>query len=157
MYSLGCFFINYGNIESPSRNNNFPLMDCVKKRILIWDEAYCDRFFYEHMKKLMSGEPLSVSIKFQSNKTVRKTPIIMASNNYVFPNEESFNCRIIKHEWRYAPWLTAYNKGMIHPAAIGAVMCYANMYATKVIDYTVLDKNTCNVIRDSIVDEITNN
>lgn len=125
-------------------------MNCVRKRLLIWDEAYCDRFFYEHMKKLMSAEPLDVSIKFQGTKTVRKTPIIMASNNYVFPNEESFNCRLLKYEWRYAPWLTAYNKQIIHPAAIGAIMCYANMYVTKKIDYTIVNKETCNLIKECI-------
>lgn len=98
----------------------------------------------------MSGEPLSVSVIFQGNKIVRKTPIIMASNNYVFPDDPSFTCRIVTFEWRYAPLLNKYIKAMMHPAAIGSILCYINMAITKCVDYKVVDKGTCKFIQSNI-------
>lgn len=52
----------YDNIENSQRGCNFPLMDCPRKRVLIWDEANCDPAYYKPIKKLLSGEPLSVSV-----------------------------------------------------------------------------------------------
>lgn len=63
--TLGTLFINYGVMESPLRNNNFPFMDCAAdNRVIIWDGVTCDRYYYDSIKKLMSGEPLSVSVKY---------------------------------------------------------------------------------------------
>lgn len=98
--TLGSLFVNYGVLESPNRNNNFPFMDCADKRILVWDEATCDRHYYDAIKKLMSGEPLSVSVKYAGNQLAKKTPLIISANTEVFPDDPIFNCRHVKYYWR---------------------------------------------------------
>lgn len=95
--TLGTLFINYAVMESPNGNNNFPFMDCADKRLLIWDETSCDRYYYDSIKDLMSGEPLSVSVKYSRNQLFNKTPSIMSANSEVFPDDPIFNCGHVKY------------------------------------------------------------
>ena len=119
---LGALFINNGILESPNRNNNFPFMDCADKRIIIWVETSCDRYYYDNIKKLMSGEPLSVSVKYAGNQLVNKTPIIMSANREVFSDDPKFNCRHVKYYWKsHSPLVINSDNGKensIHPLSL---------------------------------------
>lgn len=149
-YTLAHFFINYGNVESPHKNSTFPFMDCSRKRILVWDEAFCDRQYYESFKKLMSGEPFSVSVKFQCNKIVHKTPLIITSSGNVFTYDEMFNCRMHKCYWKSAPFLNKSNTKTIHPASVGILLAFCNMYKQMKRKKAIMPENIYEHIRNKM-------
>lgn len=153
--TLGTFFINYGVMESPNRNNNFPFMDCADKRILVWDEASCDRYYYDSIKKLMSGEPLSVCVKFSGNQLVNKTPLIMSANNEVFPDDPIFNCRHVKYYWRsHDPLIINKRTDLsIHPVAIGYMLLYAKYVCTNVFQKKYMSKELFKYI-DNVMNDV---
>ena len=109
------FFLNIGYISNPIRHNIFPFMDCVDRRVILWNEAQCDAYFYEEVKALLAGDSPKVNFKMQGPKTVVPTPIIILSNRDTFPDTEEFMCRLCKYNWRTAPLLQQWALKKSHP------------------------------------------
>lgn len=106
-----------GQIGNFNKFNNFPLMECVNKRILLWNEPNCEPNAFDTLKMLFGGDSLSVRVKYEADAVVLRTPIIVLSNTNPFPNDSAFGSRMIRYTWRSAPFLKSYDK-KIHPLTI---------------------------------------
>ena len=113
--AITAFFLNIGYISNPIRHNVFAFMDCVDRRVILWNEAQCDAYFHEEVKALLSGDSPKVNIKMHGPKTVVPTPIVILSNRQTFPDNHEFNCRIAKYTWRTAPLLEQWALHKPHP------------------------------------------
>lgn len=102
-----------GQIKNPIRNYTFGFMNCVNKRVLLWNEAVVDPYFYEDVKPILAGDSPNVPVKNRDDGVVRATPVFILSNRNTFPDTEEFNCRIHKYEWESAPLLKNYKKKQI--------------------------------------------
>ena len=110
------YFLNIGYISNPIRHNIFAFMDCVDRRVIMWNEAQCDAYFYEEVKALLAGDSPKVNYKMQGPKTVAApTPVIILSNRDTFPDTEEFNCTLCKYTWRTAPLLEQWALKKPHP------------------------------------------
>lgn len=103
-------FILVGQIKNPIRNYTFGFMNCVNKRILEWNEAVVDPYFYEDVKPILAGDSPNVQIKNRDDGVVRATPVFILSNRLTFPDTSEFNCRLHKYEWKSCPLLKLYKK-----------------------------------------------
>lgn len=106
-----------GQIANFNKYCQFPLQDCVDKRILIWDEPNCEPAAFDTCKMLFAGDPTMANIKYQSHVQIDKTPIIITTNTDVFPNNEVFNNRMYKYTWQTALFLKDFKKHL-HPLAL---------------------------------------
>lgn len=104
------FFLNFGLIGNFTKHCAFPLQNAVAKRILMWNEPQIEPGSFETIKPLLGGDQMLVRVKFQSDQTVGRTPIIVLANNDVFPKDLSYRTRMIRYEWRTYPKLVEYKK-----------------------------------------------
>lgn len=51
-----------------------------------------------------------------------------------------FNCRVIKYRWKTADLLAKYSNSIVHPAAVGMLIGFSNMYVTKDFRYNIINK-----------------
>lgn len=61
------YFFSFGQVGSFIKHTNFPLMECDDKRILIWNEPYCEPSSFETLKMLFGGDTLNVKVKYESD------------------------------------------------------------------------------------------
>lgn len=111
------FYINRGTIRNFNRFSNFPLQDTVGRRILVWNEPNCESSAFDTVKKIFGGDVDSVAVKYSPDQTITRTPVIVLSNNEVFPMDEAFNHRMWRYRWNACPQLKRFEK-KIHPMAI---------------------------------------
>lgn len=62
-------------------------MECVEKRVLLWNEPQCDSGSFETLKKLFGGDTCNVKVKYESDAILSKTPIIVLCNYDPFPKD----------------------------------------------------------------------
>nr|ALV85426.1 non-structural protein 1 [Diaphorina citri densovirus] len=110
------FYLNFGLIGNFNKYQNFPLQECVHKRILLWNEPQAEPSAFETLKTLLGGDQTVVRVKYQGDATVGRTPVIILSNHNIFPNDAAFVNRMFVYEWRTAPYLAQYRKKP-HPMA----------------------------------------
>ncbi|XP_042146522.1 uncharacterized protein LOC120838467 [Ixodes scapularis] len=111
------FYINRGTIHNFNKYSSFPLQDAVGKRILIWNEPNCESSAFETIKKIFGGDVDSVAVKYSSDMTVTRTPVIVLSNHETFPRIAAFNHRIFRYRWKTCPQLLKYDK-KVNPLAL---------------------------------------
>lgn len=118
-----------GQIANFNKYSQFPLQDCVDKRILLWDEPNCEPSAFDTCKMIFAGDPTMANIKYQAHVQIDRTPILITTNTDVFPNNDIFNNRMYKYNWHTASFLSTYVKH-IHPLALyelwklyGIVIC----------------------------------
>lgn len=70
-----CF--SFGQIGNFSKYCNFPLMECVDKRVLLWNEPQCDVNSFETLKMLFGGDTCNVKVKYEQDTILSRTPIIV--------------------------------------------------------------------------------
>lgn len=99
-------------------------MNCVNKRVLQWNEALIDPYFYEDIKPILAGDSPNVQVKNRDDGVVRATPVFILSNRQTFPDTSEFNCRLHKYEWKSAELLKMYKKKP-DPRAINMLLMYA--------------------------------
>lgn len=100
------FYVNVGHVANFVRGNNFPLNDCVNRRILYWNEPSIMPSGYETLKMLSGGDPCAASVKYQSGTTIHRTPLIMTANNAnIFPSGPVWDTRVFRETWKSAPML----------------------------------------------------
>ncbi|KAF5303636.1 hypothetical protein FQA39_LY09883 [Lamprigera yunnana] len=107
---LHCNF-HFGLVGNFNRYCSFPLMECIDKRILMWNEPSCEPSAFETLKMLLfGGDSCNVKVNYKSDTVISHTPIIILSNNDLFPRDEAFCSRMIYYKWRTYPMLKDYNK-----------------------------------------------
>ncbi|XP_042145649.1 uncharacterized protein LOC120843049 [Ixodes scapularis] len=111
------FYINRGTIHNFNKYSSFPLQDAVGKRILIWNEPNCESSAFETIKKIFGGDVDSVAVKYSSDMTVTRTPVIVLSNHETFPRIPAFNHRMFRYRWKTCPELLKYDK-KVNPLAL---------------------------------------
>lgn len=94
------WYSNYGQIANFNRHQQFPLMDAVNRRILVWNEPMCESTAFEDVKLLFGGDTMKVKVKYMSDAVIDRTPIIVLTNNDIFPKDPTFQCRMIKYNWK---------------------------------------------------------
>ncbi|XP_049525173.1 uncharacterized protein LOC119457114 [Dermacentor silvarum] len=104
------FYINRGTIRNFNRYSNCPLQDTVGRRILVWNEPNCESSAFDTVKKIFGGDVDSVAVKYSPDQTISRTPVIVLSNNEVFPDDDAFNHRIRREGDRTAGPKSAYQR-----------------------------------------------
>lgn len=141
--ALVCFFLNRGMMRNPSRQERFSFQECAKRRMIFWDEAKLDPGHYDNIKRLLAGDNCTVAVKFKSDQTVYKTPIIICSNNSIFPSNDEFYNRLLSYRWfAYPLWRTDEVDKKFNPIAVGVLMCWAadNSKAKQLINFDNINK-----------------
>lgn len=98
--------LNYGQLGQANRYNVFAFQEAPNKRILLWNEPNYESSLTDVIKMMMGGDPYTVRVKNQMDTHVRRTPVIILTNNVVpFMADMAFQTRIVKFNWHPAPQL----------------------------------------------------
>ncbi|XP_046466077.1 uncharacterized protein [Neodiprion pinetum] len=111
------FCINFGQMGNFNRYCTFPLMECVDRRIILWNEPVMEASASETLKCILGGDTCNAKVKYLGDAVIGRTPVIILSNNDVFPKDEAFRSRIFQYEWRQASFLKDYKKKP-HPMVV---------------------------------------
>lgn len=107
-----------GNLGNPNKNNLFAYMECVGKRVLLWNEPNYEKSEIENLKMLLGGDVFSVRVKNKEDAAVCRTPVIILTNNVIsVMNDNAFKDRIAQYKWRSMFALKEYNKKP-HPMVV---------------------------------------
>lgn len=87
----------YSQIANFNKHQQFLLLDAVNRRIYVWNESACESSSFETLKLLFGGDSQKVKVKYEGDAVVDRTPIIILSNSDVFPKDQAFMSRMIKH------------------------------------------------------------
>lgn len=104
-----------GNMTNWNRSCQFPLQNCVDKKLILWNEPNCEESSLESLKKITGGEPYSANIKNKQHQLIKRTPIVVTANHIVFPNTPEFNSRVRYFYWKHAPFLLSNKSYRLHP------------------------------------------
>lgn len=104
------FMLNRGTIRNFNRYVRFPLQSCTGRRVLVWNKPNCESTAFDTIKKIFGSNPDMVAVKYSSDLPVFRTPVIVLSNNDVFPHNEAFNHRMYRYTWKTCPALKMYEK-----------------------------------------------
>nr|ASM93491.1 NS1 [Lupine feces-associated densovirus] len=110
-------FINYGMIGNFNRNTGFPLGSCTNKRILMFNEPNIESSAFDTLKMVFGGDHCSVRQKYQGDGQLSRTPVIVLSNKEIFPRDGAWHSRILRENWKEAPFLKKIEKKP-HPLAV---------------------------------------
>lgn len=113
---ISSYCMSFGTIQNFTKFNQFPMSDCADKRLLIWDEPQFNVDHIEQMKLFTAGNPCPISVKYQNNVIMNKTPIIIMGNRYIFPKNEEFNSRINTFIFQKVPFWNEIKKNIWPPA-----------------------------------------
>lgn len=94
------FHLNFGQLGNFNKYCNFPLQECVNKRIIMWNEPSVSPDHFETIKTILGGDNANAKIKHQGDSIVARTPIIILGNTEPFPKDSAFQTRIIKYTWK---------------------------------------------------------
>lgn len=103
---LLALLMNYGQLGCANKHNVFAFQEAPNKRILLWNEPNYESSVIDTLKMMFAGDPYTVRVKHAMDTHVRRTPIIVLTNNHVsFMNDVAFRDRIIIFNWQPAPFL----------------------------------------------------
>lgn len=134
--------VNFGIITNWNRHNQFPLQDCPNRRVLFWNEPNFEDGVEETLKLLFGGDQCGARIKYEGDAIIRRTPVIVLSNNDCFPKNDAFRTRLVKHVWKRCDALRSLTKKP-YPIAIYYLMARWNIIDYKNIVYTFSDEDLC--------------
>lgn len=98
--------LNYGQLGCANKNNVFAFQEAPNKRVLLWNEPNYESAMTDTVKMMMGGDPYTVRVKHSMDTHVRRTPVIALTNNQVgFMYELAFKDRVVKFNWKQAPFL----------------------------------------------------
>lgn len=98
--------LNYGQLGRANRFNVFAFQEAPNKRVLVWNEPNYESSLTDTIKMMMGGDPYTVKVKHCMDAHVKRTPVIILTNNDVpFMSDIAFKDRIIKFRWNAAPFL----------------------------------------------------
>lgn len=122
---LSSFFLNVGMINNPNKYERFPFMDCVDRRIVVWNEARMDPAFYDDIKQVLAGDCLKVNVKHQAPIDVVRVPVIVLSNSQFLPGNDEFSNRMYRFEWRKCSLLKRFVNAKPLPVAAGLLLYWS--------------------------------
>lgn len=93
------YYLNFGQLGNFNKYCNFPLQECVNRRIILWNEPVCEPSGFETLKTIFGGDTANAKVKFQNDSIITRTPIIVLSNNDIFPKDEAFRTRMSSYKW----------------------------------------------------------
>lgn len=100
------YYINVGYVANMVRGQNFPFNDCISRRLLFWNEVNFMTSATDTIKMLTAGDSFSVSVKYQGNSVISRTPVIFLSNDQVFnPHSPIWKPRMYFENWITSPFL----------------------------------------------------
>lgn len=94
------YFLNFGQMGNFNKYTSFPLMECVNRRIILWNEPVCEPSAFETLKTIFGGDTTNVKVKYAGDAIIGRTPIIILSNNDIFPKDAAFRSRMVRYVWR---------------------------------------------------------
>lgn len=112
--SVFAFYWNVGLIRNFNKYESFPLMEAVDKRVNCWNEPNFEPAAEDTIKMILGGDPIKTPIKYEQERNIMRTPVIIMTNKNVFKQNEAFDDRIITYHWERAEFLKEYRK-KIHP------------------------------------------
>lgn len=105
------FYLSAGQMNNPNKYNQFAYQDCHNRRIIVWNEPNYEPRETENLKMLFAGDNISANVKCKPQANVKRTPIIVLSNNQpLFTRQSEFNDRVLVYYWQKAPFLKECNK-----------------------------------------------
>ncbi|KAL3272069.1 hypothetical protein HHI36_022531 [Cryptolaemus montrouzieri] len=123
------YLLNVGQMCNPNRSNHFAYQDCYNKRIIIWNEPNYESSELENLKMLFAGDNLSANVKNKPQANVKRTPVIILSNNEpAFVRHHAFRDRIVTYYWKSAPYLKEYDKKPLPLACINCLKKNLNFF-----------------------------
>lgn len=100
------YYWNRGQLGNPTRHNQFAYMECVGKRILLWNEPNYEDGQTDMLKMILGGDNYTVRVKSKEDCSVSRTPVIILTNNTIpLMYDYAFDDRIRKFSWAAAPFL----------------------------------------------------
>lgn len=101
--------LNLGQLGTANKSNNFAFQDAANRRIILWNEPNYESSMTDYLKTLFEGGDTKVRVKMLGDTHVKRTPIIILTNNVVnFMTDTSFRDRIKQYRWKAAPFLKDY-------------------------------------------------
>lgn len=98
--------LNYGQFGSANKHNLFAFQEAPNKRVIVWNEPNYESSVIDVLKMMFAGDPYTVRVKHAMDTHVRRTPVIVLTNNHVsFMTDVAFRDRIIQFQWKAAPQL----------------------------------------------------
>lgn len=98
--------LNYGQLGRANRFNTFAFQEAPNKRVLVWNEPNYESSLTDTIKMMMGGDPYTVKVKHCMDTHVKRTPVVILTNNAVpFMSDLAFRDRIIQFKWQAAPFL----------------------------------------------------
>lgn len=79
------------------------------------------------LKMLLGGDTFNAKVKYENDAVVQRTPVIVLSNNDIFPKDSAFTSIMLIYEWKTAPLLREY-KRKPHPIGIYALLEKYNIF-----------------------------
>lgn len=120
--------LNFGQIGTCNKHNLFSYQDLANRRIGLWNEPNYSSDQTETIKQIFEGADFKARVKNQADTHIKRTPIIVLTNNIVpFMVEKAFVDRIVRFNWKTAPMLKDL-KLKPYPLAIFDVLNYYNIY-----------------------------
>lgn len=111
-YTITSFYLNVGYIEVIIIKMN----DFLFIKVLIVEEAFGMNQIVclvpMPLLKCYLVESFSVKITHSSDQALTRTPVIIMSNNRVFPKDLAFNDKMFRYNWRHCEFLREYTKYM---------------------------------------------
>nr|QTE03938.1 MAG: nonstructural protein 1 [Turdus hortulorum Iteradensovirus] len=108
--AIFAFYWNVGMIRNFNKYESFPLMEAVDKRVNCWNEPNFEPSAEDTIKMILGGDPIKAAYKYESERNIARTPVIVMSNKNVFKINDAFEDRIITYYWDRAEFLRKYRK-----------------------------------------------
>lgn len=103
--------VNYGQLGQANKHNVFAFQEAPNKRLLLWNEPNYESGLTDTIKMMFAGDPYTVRVKHMLDQHVKRTPVIVLTNNYVnFMGDSAFKDRIKIYYWNTAPFLKDIDK-----------------------------------------------
>lgn len=98
--------LNLGQLGTANKSNNFAFQDAANRRVILWNEPNYESSCTDYLKTLFEGGDTKVRVKMLGDTHIKRTPIIILTNNYVnFMSDIAFTDRIVQYKWKAAPML----------------------------------------------------
>nr|WQF02853.1 MAG: nonstructural protein NS1 [Bee densovirus 3] len=104
------FYINVGHVKNFVRGQNFPLNDCVARRILLWNEPSIMPSAFDSVKMLAGGDPCPCAVKYEGDGKISRTPLLFTANKTTFNQSDVWTTRVATFRWESCPPLKHYTK-----------------------------------------------
>lgn len=92
--------ITFGSTTIMNRTDNFCMSNLVNKKLIILDEVTYDVIYKEKLKLLTSGNPCTVSVKYENPVEITRTPVIAMANSEKFPSAGGWDNRMKRFYWK---------------------------------------------------------